>query len=295
MLMSMTGFGEAWQECPELRVGFRLRSVNHKGLDLNLRLPTELAYLENCLRGKISSRLLRGRVDLYAEIEWFEPSWMPRSELNRVRLCQLLEMNRVLREEYHLQGDLTPADLLHFADLGVSRKVGYQLPKAGEELIQNTLDQALEKLAECRRVEGMELARALTELLDGVRLRVLEIQEMAASRPQEWRTQLQRRLAPLLGEIPLDENRLYQEWVFQLDRLDLTEEITRLLTHLQTFIRHLQQAPAGIGKELEFLAQEMQREASTLGNKARHADMADRVVAIKTQLEKIREQLLNIE
>ncbi|MCB1048972.1 MAG: YicC family protein [Acidobacteria bacterium] len=295
MLTSMTGYGEASQETAQIRVGFRIRAVNHKGLDLQLRLPMELAYLESSLRAHVTDHVKRGRIDIYSEIEMRDPQWMPKTEVSRPRILQLMETAQILKQEYQVQGELDVNSVLRLSDLVSSQKVGFALPAEGDTLICQTLDQAVLALIESRRREGACLHQALIELLNQVAEHVIELEKVAQERPEEIQNQLRKKMESLLSEYPLDDARLYQEVLYHVDRTDITEELTRLHTHIQQFRAHLEAPDASMGKVLEFVTQEMQREVTTIGNKARMSELADKVVKLKADLEKIREQLLNIE
>ena len=295
MLFSMTGFGEAAFENDRIRAGFRIKSLNNKGLDLNLKLPFDFMYLEGELRAILKKRLFRGRVDVFCELEIRDPDALPPTPLNRSRLNQLLQLVAQMQSEFSIEGTLDINTLARMQDLTVTQRTGFRLPPDLEDVIRNTLNEAVEKLERSRKREGENLVGFFRDSLKHIRNEVTELERITETRSEELREQILKRLNNLLEDTSLDDVRLGQEVVYYADRLDITEEITRLYAHLDTTHRLIEADKRPLGKELEFLLQEQMREVTTIGNKAKHKEIADRVVRLKTAYEKVREQVLNIE
>lgn len=295
MLYSMTGYGEAVYDDDRIRVGFRLRTVNNKGLDISIKLPYELMYLEPRLRDVIKRRLFRGRVDVYSEIEIRDEEVQPPAPLNGSKLVQIVEAARTMNDRYGIGGALDVNTLLRLPDLMTAQRVGFKLPEDLEEAIIANMGKALEALEKSRSREGEKLKSDFGKRLEALCEQVGSLETMTVQRQDELRDQIAARVETLLADASLDESRLMQEVVYNADRLDISEEITRMKTHLSTFQSLLDSEKRPLGKELDFLIQEQMRESTTIGNKAKNEWIATHVVRFKTGFEKIREQLANIE
>ncbi len=295
MLYSMTGYGEAVTDDERIRAGFRLRTVNNKGLDIALKLPFELMYLEPRLRKEVKSRLFRGRVDIYSEIELRDEEIMPPTPLNTTRLRQLVSIAGEMRDRFGIGGELDVNTLLRLPDLMTAQRVGFKLPDDLEETIVATLHAGIDRLEQSRRLEGEKLAADFRKRLTMLREHVDELETMTLKRQDELRDQIRKRVDLLMEDAQLDESRLMQEVVYNADRLDISEEITRMKAHLESFSSLLEGDKRPMGKELDFIIQEQMRESTTIGNKAKNEWIAGYVVRFKTGFEKIREQLQNIE
>ncbi|CAM2008085.1 YicC/YloC family endoribonuclease [Acanthopleuribacter pedis] len=295
MLYSMTGYGEAVVENDDLRAGFRIKSVNNKGLDINLKLPFDFMYLEGELRRMLKKSLFRGRIDVFCEIEIRDPDALPPTPLNRSRMKQLVQLAEQIKGNYPVEGALELNTLIRMSDLTVTQRTGFRLPEAFEQAIRQTVTEAVGRLEASRRKEGANLEPFFLESLAKIEKQVEALADLMDARRDVLREQITKRVKLLLEDTNLDENRLGQEVVYYADRLDVTEEITRLGAHLKTTTALIKSDKRPMGKELEFLLQEQMREVTTIGNKAKHKEIADMVVALKTTYEKIREQVLNVE
>jgi len=294
MIKSMTGYGRGEVEAGGLKWVVELKSVNHRFLEVSPSLPRHLWALEDRIRRLIKNRLNRGRVDV-------QLSWEGRAE--RAQTVSLdpamtLEIKGLLTDLTRALPEPEPVrltHLLHFADLIVARERQTQDLEETWEAIAKALAQALETLEVMRGNEGAALADELAGHLDQVVQELQRIKAQAELVPGLWQEKLKVRLEELLAETaPVDEGRLAQEVAFLAERRDIREELTRLESHVSQFQEAL--ALAGpVGRKLEFLLQEMLREANTIGVKAGDLDIAQAVVAIKGLLERLREQVQNIE
>ncbi len=295
MLHSMTGYGEATHEDERIRVGFRIKTVNNRGLDLNIKLPFDFMYLESEIRAILKETCFRGRVDVFSEIEIRDPGLRPPTPLNRARMTQLTDLCGQLKKEFQVQGELDINSLLNLPDLTVAQRVGYRLPEPVEQVLLEIFRQATYRLLDSRLREGRHIRDDLLARLSQLREEVHAIDAMGEQRQDELRDQIRKRVETLMDDNNLDEARLGLEIVYYADRLDVSEEITRLKAHLDTNEKLLNSDKRPLGKELDFLLQEQLREVTTIGNKAKHLGMAEIVVKLKTGYEKVREQTQNVE
>jgi uncharacterized protein (TIGR00255 family) len=291
----MTGFGRASFQVGELAFDVELRSVNHRYLDARVRLPRLLAGFEAEVRARLQARLGRGKVDLSVTSPGASPA--PRVEIDLDAARHYLRAAGELRESERLAGEIGVAELLALP--GVARFVEPELPAESlREGLERAVDAALDAADAMRSREGAALERDLRERL----LRVEELAAAVASRAesvqQGVRERLRRRAEQLRAETGiLDEARLHQEIVLAADRLDIAEELVRLRSHVEQFRRVLDEAGPGkpAGRRLDFLLQEFSREANTLGSKASDAPVAHSIVELKTEIERLREQVQNLE
>jgi uncharacterized protein (TIGR00255 family) len=294
MTKSMTAYGRGEVEAPEQKWVVELRSLNHRFLELSLNLPKRLWALEDRIRKLIKSRISRGRVEM-------QLSWDGQGETSvTLNLDQALvrEARAMLEELKTAAGVEEPLHLqhfLHFSDLIVIKE--REAPDLEEiwTVISQALLQALEVLEQMRRTEGAALAADLAGHLAAIRQEVARIAAQAPAIPQLWRERVAARLSEVLQEnLPVDESRLAQEMALLAERRDISEELARLESHLAQFQETLDSAQP-VGRKQEFLLQEMLREVNTIGAKAGDLTISQAVLEIKGALERLREQVQNIE
>ena len=295
MIRSMTGFGRAALELDGASFSVELKSVNHRHLDLALRLPRPLAALEIEVRRALGQRFARGKIDLVVSA----PSATARAELelDRALAQRYLEFARELAAERGVGAELRASELLALP--GVARVSEHPLDEAS---LRPALLAAVERAAEAadamRMAEGAALERELRARLATIAKLASEVAARSGEVAAAARERLTKRAEQLRAETGLgDEARLAQEIVAAADRMDVTEEVVRLSSHVAQFGAALDAASAkeGVGRRLEFLLQEMLREVNTIGSKSGEAKLAHQVVDLKTELERIREQVLNVE
>jgi uncharacterized protein (TIGR00255 family) len=292
----MTAYGRGEVETPSQKWVVELKSVNHRFLELALNLPRRLWALEDRFRKLIKSRVARGRVDMQISWEFFGDQALT------LRLDEgLVASVRTILEQLRLAGN-TPESLrlehyLHFSDLIVAKEQANQDLEVEEiwETVSQAVNQALDLLEEMRLTEGAALAADLAGHLADIRQELSDIAVQAPQLPQLWRERVTTRLAELFPEgAPVDETRLAQEVALMAERRDVAEELARLESHLSQFEQTLV-SPGPVGRKQEFLLQEMLREANTIGSKSGDLDISQAVLAIKGSLERLREQVQNIE
>jgi uncharacterized protein (TIGR00255 family) len=296
MIKSMTAYGRGEVETPLQKWVVELKSVNHRFLEPALNLPRRLWALEDRFRKLIKSRVARGRVDM--QLSW--ESLEDKSLTLRLDMSVVAAVRGVL-EQLRLAGG-TPESLkldhfLHFSDLLVAKEQTNQdlELEATWETVSQAVNQALDRLEEMRLAEGAALAADLAGHLEDIRREVSRIVMQAPRLPELWREKVAHRLAELFPEgSPVDETRLAQEVALMAERRDVAEELARLESHLSQFQETLaSQGP--VGRKQEFLLQEMLREVNTIGSKSGDLGISQAVLEIKGSLERLREQVQNIE
>jgi uncharacterized protein (TIGR00255 family) len=291
----MTGFGRSTREVEGLALEVELRSVNHRHLDLRLRLPRALADREATLKKRLKEVLSRGKVDVNVTLT--SSASASRLEIDEAIAAQYVEASRRLQTRHGLDEGLDVAGLLALP--GVTQVVETEVDPAHLLApLDEAVDEALAALTTMRANEG----QALEGELEGRLARIEQLADAFEKRSDEVvrvaRQRLEKRAEQIRREVGLlDEARLHQEVVIAADRLDITEELVRLRSHVEQFREALTGAGVGrpVGRRLDFLLQELGREANTVGSKANDAPLAQDVVELKTELERIREQVQNIE
>jgi len=292
MIKSMTGYGRGeWQE-NERRVEVEVKSFNNRYLDISPHLPRRLNSLETQVRSLIKQRVSRGRVEVSVQI-------------NDSSLAeQRLELDLALAKDYHLAlkilqqdlgipGEIRLETLANFKDIFTRKEVETHLEKEWASL-RVALEAALSSLEQMRRDEGLALREDFLSRLKALEEMAREIEKKAPLALKACRDRLAERVQELSGGLPVDEVRLAQEVAYLAERSDITEELVRIRSHLNQF-REMLDDPEPVGRKLEFLLQEINREANTIGAKASDAGIAQVAVGIKSELEKMREQVQNVE
>jgi len=292
MIKSMTGFGRGEHTTPRAHYRVEVQAVNHRFVEVRARLPRRLARLEHQIQREVQLRFGRGRFEVHVSERLLADP--PRTiRVDRAAAREFVAAVRALQEELGLPGALSVEALASLRDL-----VGFEEPEeeAGAvwEEIRPALEQAFADLEAMREKEGAALSAELRHRLGLLERGLAGVLARAPGTVAAYRARLQERVAVLAAGVPVDPGRLEQEVVLFADRADITEEGARLASHLAQF-RDLLEAPGPQGRKLEFLLQEMHREVNTLGTKAADAAIAAEVVALKAELEKMREQLQNVE
>ncbi len=292
-MKSMTGFGRATITEDSASVTIELKTVNNRFLDVNLRLPSDLQHLENDIKRTITDRLARGRVEVNLQ---FDRSEDVSYELNKPMIAGYLEAMSQLKAEFGLEGE---PDLNVIARLpNVVSVKRAEISEGAGALIQQTLTAAIDDLEAMRGKEGDMLAAVLEANLAEIERRLAIVASESANVSAEFQLRLEKRIGDLLTkaetQVELDPSRLAQEVAFLADRSDISEEIDRLGTHISHF-RDVVNDTRDVGKRLDFLTQELNREANTIASKTQNMTVKENALAIKSEIEKIREQVQNIE
>ncbi|MFQ5532532.1 MAG: YicC/YloC family endoribonuclease [Candidatus Methylomirabilales bacterium] len=292
MLKSMTGYGRAEGATAAYLYTVEIQTFNHRFTDIRIRLPKALASLEHELHREVRERVHRGRFDVHVTEKLYGE--IPRSlRIDRGAIQQYVNALRGIQQELDLRGDVTIEALIGIRDL-VSLEVAEVDLAEVRTVVKQLLHRALDEVESMRGKEGDNLARALEVCLNEVEARLETVETRAPHVVEAYRTRMQQRVGALLGGVLPDPDRIAHEVVLFADRSDITEECTRLKSHIQQFRTSLQ-GIGPLGRRLEFLLQEMHREVNTIGNKATDAAISPAVVEIKADLERLREQVQNIE
>lgn len=290
----MTGFGEADVETQMGVLRAEIRTVNHRFFSLNVRNPSALDRFEPGIREWLKDYLSRGHINLTYRLEGAEGESGPALALDLDRARQYLRIFRELGQELGVPGDVTLEMLARQSDLVVRDQV--EVPEVPEEVVRTVTTAAARAVVAMREREGQSLRTDLEERLEAIGTALEGIALDAPQRLVRERDRLRRSVAELAGDVAVDEDRLAREIALLADRWDISEEIVRLRSHIGHFHGMLDEESAEpVGKRLSFLVQEMHREANTIGSKANDADIEHGVVAIKNEIERLREQVENVE
>lgn len=289
MILSMTGFGKAQGNYKHTTYTAEVRSVNSKQLDLNMRLNSALRDQEMELRKNLASELIRGKVDIAIYAEGVSDDKM--LSLNQPLFDHYTEMLKEAADKHDLDEDGILANVLKLPEVLQSERK----EKTQEEvdLAINLLFEAVKNFQEFRAAEGNQLRLDLVERLNTIRGLMTEVEKYEGERIGTVRQRMMERFMDLKEKVNLDEGRLEQELMFYIEKFDVTEEKVRLTAHL-TYFEATMNSDEAAGRKLGFIAQEMGREINTLGSKANHAEIQKLVVQMKDELEKIKEQVLNV-
>jgi uncharacterized protein (TIGR00255 family) len=289
----MTGFGRGEASANRMTATAEVRSVNSRFLEVSSRLPRSLALRENDVRDLVRTKFVRGKVNIVVTVAQENGSEVP-LKVNRAAAKAYYRLLKELSTSVRMKEKITLEHLLHFPEVIEADNLG----KEDEQewaIAQQALTKALDEATNMRCSEGSELMKDLRKRIGSIGQVLDSIERSAAERLPEEREKLQERLRELLGDAALiDANRLEMEVALLADKLDVTEECVRFRSHNKFFLAALDD-PESAGRKLNFLIQEMNREANTIGSKASSAEIAHLVVSVKEELEKIREQLQNIE
>lgn len=292
-MKSMTGFGRGQVSGENFAVSVEIKTVNNRFLDLNLRLAPELLSLEADLKHIISARLSRGRIDVLLQYERTEELVF---DLNRPLIAGYVAAMKQMQKEFSLSGE---------PDLNVIARLPNALQPKKEDLnadfsdaIKNALENALDELEQMREAEGESLKTELNFRLSEIESHLPRIEAESANVAEEFRIRLTKKLNDFLtksgSQIEIDAARLAQEVAYLADRSDISEEIMRLRSHIEHF-RTIAEDAKDVGKRLDFLTQELNREANTIASKTNNLIVKEAALTIKSEIEKIREQIQNVE
>jgi uncharacterized protein (TIGR00255 family) len=292
-IRSMTGFGSAALTSEALQAEVAAKSLNHRFLDLAIHVPRRLVHLEPEVKALVQGRLTRGRVEVTVRAQAREEVGGAVSASRSV-VEGLVAALRGLKAEFGLEGDVSVSDVARFPGaLEVSEAPG-GLDEDRSRTLLGLVERALDGLEQMRRDEGQGLLADLMGSLEKIEAAATRIAAVSESEKTARREALQERLRTLCAELGLEETRLYQEVVRLVDRNDVAEELQRLRSHV-SLARELLRGGGACGKRLDFLAQELMREANTIGSKSGSALLVQELVGLKSEVERLREQVQNVE
>ena len=292
MLRSMTGYGRGENTCNDMKAVVEIRSVNHRYLDISLRMGRSMYALEQHIRKEVSSALLRGKIEVSIQLEHGTEN-NPGVFLNTEQVSRIAGLLRSLQQTAGCTDELDTASLLMFKDILFEYPEPENNPDASRDAIDPALQTALQALQAMQEHEGRQTAADIINRIDTVKGYVNRIQTAAPELLLQRRETLREKIQTLCDGVILDEGRLTQEIALLADKSDITEELVRLESHIHQFGGWLDTREP-VGRKLDFLMQEMNREINTIGSKISDSTIALLVVEVKNELEKIREQIQNI-
>lgn len=292
MIRSMTGYGRAQQVLDGRDITVEIKSVNHRFLEFTARVPRGCGYLEEKLKSYLQGRASRGKVEVGIQIQAVEAANTV-VEVNQELAGAYIRALRELGEQYHLTDDLSLSSISRFSEIFTVRRA----PEDEESVwkaVQAVTAEAAERFLRMRELEGSKLQDDLLDRLAQIERRVGLVEEQSPRTLAAYRERLASKIREVLEDRQIDEARILTEAAMFADRIAVDEETVRLRSHIAQFRGILEQGGA-IGRKLDFLVQEINREANTIGSKAQDIEVAQLVVEIKSDIEKIREQIQNIE
>ncbi|QEY25022.1 YicC family protein [Neisseria animalis] len=285
----MTGFANVAGECGSKRINLEIRAVNHRYLDVQFRMPEDLRHLEGALREQIAAAAVRGKLECRIQVQDIVQGGQGLA-VNQELVDRLAKLNKQWRKQHEGLGKLTVADILKFPGVLASQNEDTEV---FAKTVQALLSQALQDFSSARAREGKKLAEHLLQRLDGMTEIVDELSKKFPDLLEAHMEKVRARLAEAVGNI--DNDRLQQEFALFIQKSDVDEEFSRLRTHIGEVRRIVTEGKGSAGKRLDFLMQELNREANTLGSKAIAAECTQASVELKVLIEQMREQVQNIE
>lgn len=292
MMKSMTGFGRAELQDEVRRFTVEIKSVNHRYLDFNMKMPKKLSVFEAAVRGVLKEYMQRGKVDVFISCEDFSSGRM-QLQYNRELAGRYMEYFRQMEQEFQIENDVRVSQLARFPEVLTMEEQEIDTEELWSGL-EKALRMAGEQFAASRQTEGESLKRDLEAKLDGLQSNVRLIEARGPEILKEYRGRLETKMHELLADSQMDDSRIAAEVVIFADKICTDEETVRLNSHIENMKAALNSAD-GIGRKLDFIAQEMNREANTILSKANDLETTNIAIELKTEIEKIREQIQNIE
>lgn len=293
MIRSMTGYGKQSLNVEEREYQIEIKSVNHRYLDINIKMPKTLSYLEETIKKEIAKKIKRGKIDVFVTYENNSKEGRNikiNKELAQIYIKQLKE----LAEEEKISSNIEVIEVAKFPDV-LTIKIDEEDEKIKQEIMK-VAQEATEKIIEMKKIEGEKISKDLLQRIDKIENKILEISSKSTGLIEDYVVKLEKRIQEILKTDEIDKSRIAQEVVIYADKCSIQEEITRLKSHIYQFKNLISNNESeAIGKKLDFIIQEMNRETNTIGSKANNLEITNGVIDIKTELEDIREQIQNIE
>ena len=293
MIRSMTGFGHGEvSNDKNQKVTVEMKSVNHRYCDISLKLPKKLAMFEANIRNIMKEYASRGKIDIYVSYEDLSETAVS-LHYNQAMAAEYMQVFKKMQEDFGIETKITAEALAKYPEVVTLEEV-QQDEEVWWELLEATLRQAAEKFVETRTIEGANLKKDLLGKLDQMAADVAFIEERSPQIIAEYRAKLEEKVKEFLEDSAIEENRIAAEVTLYADKIAVDEEIVRLQSHISSMTDVLE-SDESIGRKLDFMAQEMNREANTILSKSSDVDLADHAIELKTNVEKVREQIQNIE
>lgn len=292
MIKSMTGYGGAKDEREGIVVSVELKSVNNRHLDMSVRLPKSCLFAEDTVRAAVKEHISRGKVDVFITVDTSHADEVTIA-VNEPLAAAYAKAAQEVFDKLGVRNDLTASVLLRMPDV-ISTERADADRDAVLAAVSAVLETALAQFDEMRAREGAKLCADIRAKLDAIEGMVAAVEARSPETVREYREKLTARMTEVLGEAGIDEARILQEAAIYADKVAVDEETVRLGSHIAQF-RHMLDGGSPVGRSMDFLLQEMNREVNTTGSKCADSEIAGTVIAMKAELEKIREQIQNIE
>lgn len=291
MIKSMTGYGRAKLSKDDREYQIEIKSVNHRYLDISVRIPKQLSYLEETIKKEIAKKVKRGKIDVFVT---FENNSLEGKEIkiNTELAKAYIDELKKLAEKENILSDIQVTEISKYPDV-LNIQSSQDDEKITKEVLE-TITIATDNLVQMRETEGNKISEDLLKRLNTINKKVEEIAKLSTGLIEEYVVKLEERIKEILKNQEIDKTRLAQEVVIYADKCSIEEEVTRLNSHISQF-KNLLNSNEAIGKKLDFIIQEMNRETNTIGSKANNLEITNGVIDIKTEIENIREQVQNIE
>ena len=292
MVRSMTGYGKGFAENSDARVTIEMKSVNHRYLDLNIKLPKKLNFLESQIRNKISESIFRGKVDLYITLNEHADACYTVS-VNNAMAKSYLDAISDMASSLGIDNDMKASNIVRLPDV-IELEESDSDEDSLKELVMSALSDCISQFVESRIAEGKRLQADLVSKMDEMLTLVDKLEARSPQIIEEYKAKLSAKIKELLDDNKIDENRIAQEVTIYADKVCIDEEMVRLKSHVVE-TRSVFDLDKEVGRKLDFLAQELNREANTILSKSTDVEIADIGITLKTLIEKVREQIQNIE
>ena len=292
MLKSMTGFGRYEIANEQQKITVEMKAVNHRYSDINIKMPKKLSIFEAGMRGILKKHIQRGKVDVFISYEDYTENNMV-LKYNEELAAEYVEVLKRMSEKFGIENDVRTSSLSRYPDVLSLEEQAVDTDELWS-VLESALEQACTQFVESRLVEGENLKNDLIGKLDGMLVNVDYIEARSPEILTEHRQRLEAKVRELLGDSTIDESRIITETTIFADKICVDEEIVRLRSHIASTRQALIDG-GSIGRKLDFIAQEMNREANTILSKANDLEVANHAINLKTEIEKVREQIQNIE
>jgi uncharacterized protein (TIGR00255 family) len=293
MIKSMTGFGRGEVTEGTKKITVEIKSVNNRFLDLSMKMPRKFNMMDAQIRAELKNYIQRGKVDLYVNYEDLSESDVA-VKYNHSVAAEYMKYLQQMAEEFHLENDIRVSTLSRFPEVFTTEDLS-QDETGLWELLQKAIDEAAQNILDARIREGGFLKEDLLKKMDSILANVDFITAKAPLIDETYQARLTAKVKDMLQDAQIDENRIVQEVTIYSDKVCVDEELVRLRSHVQAVKQALESGEEGVGRKFDFLAQEMNREANTILSKTDDAEVSARGIELKTDIEKVREQIQNIE
>ncbi|MDE6845984.1 MAG: YicC family protein [Lachnospiraceae bacterium] len=292
MIKSMTGFGRCEIAKGERKITVEMKSVNHRYLDISIKMPKKLNFFEAAIRSELKNYIQRGKVDIFITYEDLTESNVC-VKYNKELAAEYMKYLGQMAEDFALDNDIRVSTLSRYPEILIMEEQTVDEEELWQ-LLSEAIKGASEGFVETRIREGENLKNDLIDKLDGMLTHVDYITERSPQIITEYKQKLEEKVKEMIDDVKVDESRLLMEVTIFADKVCVDEELVRLRSHIETTRENLIQG-GSIGRKLDFIAQEMNREANTILSKANDLEISNRAIELKTEIEKVREQIQNIE